>query len=187
MTLRSWPIAGLLLLAAGAGPAPAQQPAFLIVPGDKAAVRPGPGVQLGFFDPATGRFTQATPAPASAAVPPPVSGTLTVRPNLDLDEDFGPLYTIFCVVTLVFGNLSEGVFYANHYAGASVNFAAGNAAGQEIPVPYAYTPNSDNARYRLSLVCRGRDIDGREHDENTFEPPATLPNGNQTRSVYGAF
>jgi hypothetical protein len=186
MTARSWPIAGLLLLAAGGGPVAAQQPAFLIGPGDKAAVRPGPGVEFGFFDPATGRFTPATPAPTFAAVPPPTSGTFTVLPDFRFDKAFGPLNSIFCQVTLEFGNVAGGMWFPNHTATGSDNFEAGDP-DKSIPVDYAYTPNSDNARVRLSIQCYGYDNAGVEHRLGITYGVEDLPYGDVTRQITDNF
>lgn len=185
------PIAVALLLAAAAVPALGQQPAMLVDAHDKGAVRPGPGVQLGFFDPATGRFTPGVPAAPSDRPAPPgghsaVSGTYNVLPDFRFDKAFGPEDSIFCEVTLEFGNLVNGEFFPNHYARAGVNFAAGDP-DKLIPVPYDYTPNSDKARMGLSISCYGYDDAGHYHSSSIYYPIGDLPDGDVSRRLTDQF
>ena len=49
--------AALLLSLSAVTPALGQEPAVLTDPRDNGAARPGPGIELGFYDPATRRFT----------------------------------------------------------------------------------------------------------------------------------
>jgi hypothetical protein len=178
--------AALLLLLGGVSPVLAQERAVLTDPHDKNAVRPGPGIELGFYDPATGRFTRGAPSASASNALQPVSGTFNVLPDFRFDKAFKSYNTIFCEVTLQFGNVTKGGYFTNHFARGDVNFAAGDP-DKVIQIPYAYTPNSDNARARLEISCRGYDNNGVEHSETITYPVENLPDGDVTRQLTDEF
>jgi hypothetical protein len=177
--------AALLLLLSAVTPALGQEPAVLTDPLDKGAARPGPGVELGFYDPATHRFTPGAP-PASATTLSPVSGTFSVLPDFRFDKAFAADNTIFCQVTLAFGNLASGEFFTNHFARGSVNFGAGDP-DKVIEIPYAYTPNSNKAKLKLDISCYGYDNNGVEHMLDIGYPVEDVPDGDVTRQLTDRF
>ena len=185
MTVR-WGIAGVLLLLSGAAPASTGEPAVLTGPHDKNAVRPGPGVEFGLYDPATRRFTPGTPPTTASTPPPPVDGTFNVLPDFAFDPAFSSDDTIFCEASLEFGNVTNKEFFPNHYARADVNFSAGDP-DKLIKIPYDYTPNSKNAKVSLELSCNGYDDNGNEHSSTIYFPVENLPEGDVTRQVTDSF
>jgi hypothetical protein len=165
-------------------PAIAQAPALPPTGPPPAPAAPDLHSVPGFLDPATGRFTPLMPG--NAASEHPVSGTFTVLPDFRFDPDFGKDSTIFCTVTLTFGNVVNGYFYTNHTAAASVNFAAGDP-DKLIAVPYDYTPNSPNAKLGLSISCFGYGDSGAYHSLTEYFPVEGLPDGDVTRTINTTF
>jgi len=170
----------LLLLLAGMTPALAQEPARLIDPHDKNAVRPGPGVELGFYDPATGLFTQGMPSvsiPGSA-----VSGILNLLPIFDIDAAINKLVTIFCSAYSDFGNLITGQFAPNQFAEASINFAAGTPQ-MSISIPFTYTTAGSSPLMSVRFSAQVTDNNNVTHSFTVSLPLEKVPNGNVTRNV----
>lgn len=137
----------------------------------------------GFQDPATGRFTPLSVEPSTAGKE--VSGTFNVAVHFVFDSDFSQDDTIFCTITLVFGNHVANQFFTNHTAANSVNFNA--EPDHTFSVPYAYTPNSKNAKVRLEIECRGLSDSGTEHTFEDIYPVQDLPDGNVRRDVTEHF
>lgn len=176
---RVWHATAFLLLFGAGMPALAQQPAVLTDPRDKDAVRPGPGIEPGFYDPATRRFTPGVPPPQAATPLSPVSGTFTVDLDFKFDNAIGALDTIQCVITIAFGNFVHDQFYSNHFARGGANFAAGKPY-TEITVPYAYTPNSDKAGKVVTISCDATSDDGVYHVVEQYLSDGPVPNGDET-------
>jgi hypothetical protein len=159
-------------------------PAASIGPPDRKAAL-GPDTIPGFFDETTGRFTPLTAEPSAfgpSAAGTTVSGTFGVVFDFDFDSDL-TLSTIFCQVTLEFGNLVNGQFFPNHTAQSGVNFSA-NHPDAEIDVPYSYTPNSNNAKLRLKVTCSAEGNSGVEHTKTVYYSFEDLPHGDVSRDVH---
>jgi len=182
-----WRAAATAFLLFGAtAPALAQQPAVLTDPHDTGAVRPGPGIESGFYDPATRRFTPWVP-PASSATPlSPVSGTITVVPELSFDDGFEASNSIFCEITVGFGNHISSRFFTNHFADGNVNFSRGKP-DRIVRIPYAYTPNSDKAAIMVDISCYGYDENGFYKIGTEYYGPYDLPNGDVMLQVSLSF
>src|ERR1700753_3500030 len=75
----------------------------------------------GFLDPATGRFAPLALEPSTAGQE--VSGIADIAPIFHFDPDLTADDTIFCKVTLIFGNVVNNQFFSNHTAANSANFA----------------------------------------------------------------
>jgi len=150
--------------------------AFAVLSGVAMAGKPpGPAAIPGFLDPATGRFAPLAIEPSTAGQE--VSGIADIAPIFHFDPDFTADDTIFCTVTLIFGNVVNNQLFSNHTASTSANFAAGEPI-TVLTLPYAYTPNSNNAKYRLEIECRGVGDSGTNHSIDIFFPAQDLPNGN---------
>jgi hypothetical protein len=140
----------------------------------------GPNTIPGFFDVTTGRFTPLSAAPLAAGKT--VSGTFTVHPIITFDLDITGTDTIFCQVTIIFGNVVNKQFFSNHTASASVNFSENHSDGG-ISVPYSYTPNSNNAKIQLDISCRANGDSGAGHSAAVFGAVENVPDGNVTRTM----
>ena len=136
---------------------------------------PSAAVIPGFLDPATGRFAPLSLEPFTAGKE--VSGTADIAPIFSFDPDLTADDTIFCTVTLIFGNLVNNQFFSNHTASTYANFAAGEPI-TVFTIPYAYTPNSNNAKIRLQIECRGLGDSGTNHSTTIIFPVQDLPDGN---------
>jgi hypothetical protein len=185
-----WPAAAALLLLLGVvTPALAQEPAKLIDPHDKNAVRPGPGIELGFYDPATGLFTRGTPPASTPGDLDVHSGILELITDLlskGSDTTFEEAEAAMGNVSHFRSNVSQSrsdvsQFTANYFARASANFAVG--APNKISIPYAYTPAGNSAQMSISVNAQVIDNNNVTHSFTVFLPLEPVPNGNVTRRV----
>jgi hypothetical protein len=165
-------------------PALAQQPARLIDPHDKNAVGPGPGIELGFYDPATGLFTRGMP-PASTTGNEPVRNAVIDFIGTFL---FGPA-GIGSNDTVLFqaliklgshGDISPSQLTLNYYAEANTNFAVGKPVSS-IPVPLAYTPAGNSPQMSVTVNAQVTDNNNVTHSAGVSLPLEPVPNGNVTR------
>jgi hypothetical protein len=178
MTIARRLTTSLVLLLASMTPALAQEPAKLIDPHDKNAVRPGPGIELGFYDPATGVFTRGMP-PASTSGSL-FSGNLSLLGLFDIDTAINHLLTIFVYAYCDFGPLITGQFAPNLFAEASVNFAAGEPQ-ISVSIPFAYTSAGNSARMSVRFSAQVTDNNNVTHSAGVSLPLEPVPNGNVTR------
>jgi hypothetical protein len=183
--------AGIVLaVLGGVTPALAQEPARLIDPHDKNAVAPGPGIELGFYDPATGLFTRAMP-PASIAGNEPgvIEGIRDIYILLHLGENITSDDTLFCTAFAKMGffDLSQSrsdvsQFTANYYAEANTNFAVGKPVSS-ISVPFAYTPTGNSAQMSVTVNAQVIDNNNVTHSFSVSLPLEPVPSGNSTSKV----
>jgi hypothetical protein len=194
MTTR-WPAAvALLLVLGGVTPALAQEPAKLIDPHDKNAVRPGPGIELGFYDPATGLFTRGTPTASPAGLEPAqpgvIAGFIEIVFILLLGHEIFPEQTFYVEPFIKMGHpdffsrsrSDVSQFTANYYAEANANFAVGKP-NKSISIPFAYTPAGNSAQMSISVNAQVIDDNNITHSFTVFLPLEPVPNGNVTRKV----
>lgn len=184
-----------LLLAGSARAAPVLQFKFAhdaVTPGaprpDQLAQKPAPyrvpeGLP-GFYDPRTNTF-EPLDLESLAAAATTYSGTVTAAIHIHAESGIGPDDTVFCTLTIEFGNLAGNPpqYFTNHTVSASNNFAAGEPS-VDLSVPFDYTPNGNGtAKMRLTLACRiPFASDGTAHSATTTLAVQPLENDGVTAS-----
>jgi hypothetical protein len=182
MTTGGTAAAALLLLFGAVTPALAQAPAKLIDAHDKDAVQPGPGIELGFYDPATGLFTRGMPPASTEGLGPVRYGIAEILILFALGAKIAPDNTLFIEPFLKMGTFDVNQFTANYYAEANVNFAVGKP-DNSISVPFAYTPAGNSARMSVTVSAQVIDNNNVTHSFSVSLPLEPVPNGNFTKKV----
>jgi hypothetical protein len=175
MKLPVMPAALISIIAGGTIPAYAQAPPLTLAQPRQAMSPPDPKAVPGFLDPATGNFTPLARKGANSGET--VGGTFHYMPTFEFDPRFSlPTDSIFCTVTLKFGNPSDHFIFANHSTEADFEFSVGTPP-KDVEIPYKYTPNSPNAELVVNITCFGFDDSGMEHFYTNIGSPGALPNG----------
>jgi hypothetical protein len=126
----------------------------------------------GFMDPMTGTFTPFEVAPAAT-----FSGIIEVKLDVRINED---IETLFCTVTVSFGNLVNGHEFPNHFVRVAINYSAANS-NKTVGTPFSYAPNGNGKPYFLVVTsCTGRDSSNGLHVAGQVNGDFDLKNGVST-------
>lgn len=132
----------------------------------------------GFYDLKTNTFVPLVlePAPAAATF----SGFVSVTAHLDYGPEIRRNDTVFCILTVSFGNVAgkPPQFFSNHTVSPKGQNFGGGKPVVSFQVPYEYKPNSAKPYVQLTVACRIPSAsDGTAH-ANTVTHAEALQDGN---------
>jgi hypothetical protein len=121
-------------------------------------------------------------ATAPAADGQEINGNLSVDLSFPFSSDYP---TIFCSVTISFGNVTSNSspLFVNHSVSSSFNFS-GDRPSYTVPVPYSYTPNGNGTpEMRVSVDCYATDNNNVRHEASNSPAAMAIPSGASSVSV----